>query len=683
MKPEERQLIGIIASEDDLGGRHSVFINSNSAIQYYVKPLMSSSSAHEIYTGYMSSFEEDEDFDDYYLPDTDRELKFMHSVDDKLFIFNYRPTDGEFVKMSRVNVVQKPIGFNPSDCLFNAVPVFGASDDETITEWEMFKRWKLYRDYKSLDAFYEAVKAQKSVGSIYGFDAEKESPSFVIWKDKDEKLFAVGKINNMHYNSLRGLILDGGELFKIDISDYVKFLVYDIDVNPTLSFIPESIYKEIEDRILKAEVTREKENEDKILSNPVSNDENGDNGIAVESEGNNDKNLVGLEFVQDGIQEINGPSDEKLEEIDTKLRTDEVLIQLMDYHSQKRGLYYSMSDFVNVHTAIKCSNLVILSGLSGTGKSAMVEIYARALGINVNSDDDRLLFIPVRPSWNDDADLLGYVDLVHNVYRPSDTGFVDFLVNAQKEDNKGKLFIVCFDEMNLARVEHYFSQFLSLLERPASQRVLQLYDNQYTGRLYNSKDYPSSILIGDNIRFVGTVNIDESTYHFSDKVLDRANVIELDVLNYSLDWIRKQYASIPSATWSKDDYDSIIKKSSDIKMDEVQNLLWDIHTIMQNASAKYGVGPRIVKSIKMYLNNLPEQIIDGFDKEKGLDYQIMQRVLTKVRGPEIQIGSLLNNQSENSFEAIFEKYSNLSDFTRCRKVILQKQKELETYGYCI
>ena len=108
-----------------------------------------------------------------------------------------------------------------------------------------------------------------------------------------------------------------------------------------------------------------------------------------------------------------------------------------------------------------------------------------------------------------------------------------------------------------------------------------------------------------------------------------------------------------------------------------------MHCIMQLASSKYGVGPRIVKSIKMYLNNLPENEIDGFDKKKGLDYQIMQRVLTKVRGPEIQIGSLLDRDNENSFEVIFDKYAELSDFAKCRKVIEQKKKELEAYGYCI
>lgn len=669
MNPREKQLIGIIASDDD-NGKRNVFINSNSAIQYNVKSLMSNIGSNELYTGYMSSFEDDVDFDDEYLSDFEREEKFRESVSDKLFVFSYKQSDGQFVKMNKVNVVPKPTGFNETD-YFNAVPVFASSSDETILDWESYKRWKLYRDYNSLDAFYETIKAQKSVGSIYGYDAEENSPSFVVWKDDDEKLFAIGKISDCHYNSFRGLILNSNELFKIDISDYAKFIIYDVDINPTLTFIPESIYKEIEDRILKAEVARQKEiEEENIVDVEVENVEEKENDKITETKNS-------------GIRELYEPSDEELEEIDTKDRTDELLIKLMDYHSQKRNLFYSMKDFVNVHTAIKCSNLVILSGLSGTGKSALVEVYARALGINLNSDDDRLLFIPVRPAWNDDADLLGYVDLVHNVYRPSDTGFVDFLVKAQEEENKGKIFIACFDEMNLARVEHYFSQFLSILERPANQRELQLYDNQYTGRLYNSKDYPSSIMIGDNIRFIGTVNIDESTYHFSDKVLDRANVIELDVLDYSKEWKQKQYASLPNTTWSKDDYDSIIKKNSDVKMDEIQSLLWDMHKLLQSAGTQYGVGPRIVKSIKMYLNNLPETEIEGFDVRKGLDYQIKQRVLTKVRGPEIQIRCLLDDNTEENFNSLFDKYSDLSDFEKCRSAIKQKQKELEVYGYCI
>lgn len=376
---------------------------------------------------------------------------------------------------------------------------------------------------------------------------------------------------------------------------------------------------------------------------------------------------------------------EELIEIDTSQKTDELIIQSMDYHSQKRNLFYNKKDFVNIHTALKCNSLVILSGLSGTGKSAIVDIYARALGINntTSPDESRMLFIPVRPSWNDDSDLLGYVDLVHMVYRASDSGFVDFLVRAQKEENKDKLFIVCFDEMNLARVEHYFSQFLSLLERPTNQRQLQLYDKQYSGRLYNSAEYPYQIKIGDNVKFVGTVNIDESTYHFSDKVLDRANVIQLDVLNYSTMWEKTKYGSLVNINWSMDDYKALIVTNSDDNMQRVHQLLWDIHTLLHEASSKYGVGPRIVKSIDMYLWNLPKTNIGDFSFDDGIDLQIAQRVLTKVRGPENQLGDILNSTSEKNIIQIFDAYKELSDFNVCREIVKQKQKELESYGYCI
>lgn len=567
-----------------------------------------------------------------------------------------------FERMTKVHLVNKPVKFN-EDEYFKGVPVFSAATDEIVREWELESQWSLYRNYNTLDEFCDCIKAKQPLGSTYGYDATESQPSFVIWKNQNQKLYVIGKIANCRYNSQRGLILEkeGQELLKIDISDQAEKIVYDVDANPTLAFVPETIYKQIEDQILKAEVERTKKLEAK-KKEPVTKQ-------------NQEKAESFTETVND--------AQEELKEVNTKEYSDELLIQMMDYHSQKRNLFYNMKDFVNVHTAIKCSNLVILSGLSGTGKSALVEIYARALGIRNNLEDDRLLFVPVRPSWNDDADLLGYVDLVHNVYRPSDTGFVDFLVNAQKEENKGKLFIVCFDEMNLARVEHYFSQFLSLLERPENQRELQLYDSQYAGQLYNSATYPSKIIIGDNIRFIGTVNIDESTYHFSDKVLDRANVIELDVLDYSKEWTKKQYASLITPTWSKDEYDALINKDVDIKADKVQELLWEIHQLLQSASAKYGVGPRIVKAIKMYINNLPKTEINGFNKGVALDYQIAQRILTKVRGPEIQIGRLLNGKSNTGFNQIFDKYSELSDFKKCRKVISEKQKELGAYGYCI
>ena len=204
-------------------------------------------------------------------------------------------------------------------------------------------------------------------------------------------------------------------------------------------------------------------------------------------------------------------------------------IKHFEQTANESGLYYTVKDLINFHTAVKSSPLVILSGLSGTGKSQLVWCYAKALGLEKES----LKMIPVRPNWSDDSDLIGFVDSMHSVYRPDDAGFVNTLIEASKAENQDKLYLICFDEMNLARVEHYFSQFLSILEMPEQNRFLKLYAKEYETRLYNVDKYPSSVKIGNNLRFIGTVNMDESTFHFSDKVLDRANVIQLDLVPYT------------------------------------------------------------------------------------------------------------------------------------------------------
>ena len=212
-----------------------------------------------------------------------------------------------------------------------------------------------------------------------------------------------------------GLILECDKIACADIGEYSEYWVYQGSLNPTVMYIPEDIYAKIEDTLLQS-TSVEKNSTDEAH-------EDADNVKEEEKKGSID--ILNPESCQ---------IDEGLIEINTSKKTDELIIESMDYHSQKRNLFYNMKDFVNLHTALKCNSLVILSGLSGTGKSAIVDIYARALGINssTNPDENRMLFIPVRPSWNDDSDLLGYVDLVHMVYRASDSGFVDFLVALMK-----------------------------------------------------------------------------------------------------------------------------------------------------------------------------------------------------------------------------------------------------------
>lgn len=276
------------------------------------------------------------------------------------------------------------------------------------------------------------------------------------------------------------------------------------------------------------------------------------------------------------------------------------------------------------------------------------------------------------------------------VYRPSDTGFINKIVEASREQNKDKLYLICLDEMNLARVEHYFSQFLSILEKPVGSRELVLYDEQYAGQLYNSSKYPQSILIGDNVKFIGTVNIDESTYHFSDKVLDRANVITLDVLDYSKpdSWKIIKYMKANTPEWTNEDFSKLIRKD-DVQLEHqvrIRELLWQMHKLLHGINANLGVGPRIVKSMESYLRNLPELQTDyALSIGEGLDYQISQRILTKIRGPEEQLKGIFlsDTQRPNALATLLDSFSDISNFERSRKIIEQKENELNTYGYCL
>lgn len=664
MDIQDRQYIGVLADEET-DGRNNVFINKGSYIQFRVKSLLLPQESPEFVFGFISSFEDDYTInDDEYSSEEERISNFKHSVEDQLFIYSYKVNDGGHANMlsRKTNLVAKPSKYE-KDKNYYAIPVFCSKNNESVSEWENERNWKLFREYKNREEFIEFLKSKRSVGSTFGYYTDAFTPSFIIWMEEDGRMYAIGHILDSRQNTQGGIIFECDKIESVNISSYNEYWVYKTSLNPTVMYLPENIYAIVEDMLLKA--------------SPIEKNDN----VNIEESIENNISDKALKNVDDGI-----PADvDGIIEIDTTEKTDELIIISMDYHSQKRNLYYNIKDFVNIHTALKCNSLVILSGLSGTGKSAIVDIYARALGINntANPNENRLLFIPVRPSWNDDSDLLGYVDLVHMVYRASDSGFVDFLVRAQKEENKNKLFIVCFDEMNLARVEHYFSQFLSLLERPANQRELQLYDKQYSGRLYNSAEYPYRIKIGDNVKFIGTVNVDESTYHFSDKVLDRANVIQLDVLNYATNWEKKRYGSLANVNWSMDDYNLITVTSSDEDMSRIHQLLWDIHMLLHSANTKYGIGPRVVKNIDMYLWNLPKTNVGEFSLANGIDLQIAQRVLTKVRGPENQLGEILDDKNEKNIYKIFDEYQDLSQFEMCREIVLQKQRELEAYGYCI
>ena len=346
---------------------------------------------------------------------------------------------------------------------------------------------------------------------------------------------------------------------------------------------------------------------------------------------------------------------------------------------EQKGFLYDKKDLYNFHVAAKSSKLLILSGMSGIGKSALVRLYGEALGLSAS----QMAFLPVRPSWMDDGDILGYLDKNSMLYYPSDTGLAELLVEASKHPEK--MYMACFDEMNLARVEHYFAQFISVLEKKDSRKI-QLYNPSLENRVHNSHLYPAQISIGDNVLFMGTVNMDESTYHFSDKVLDRANVITLHQRKFA---DMKSFCPVKDGLFvpiSADAYRKFRVENKKVHLsNEELELLDALNEALQESRVSGGIGYRVAFDIDRYVENIPS--LKDFTRGDGLDLQIVQRILTKVRGSREQLQTLLSMTDDGKVGGklmdLFATYKNVSSFTESKKVLMRKAKELKLYDYTI
>ena len=390
----------------------------------------------------------------------------------------------------------------------------------------------------------------------------------------------------------------------------------------------------------------------------------------------------------------------------------------------KSQIGFKMNDDIDVKyrpyiTAIKSKPFLLLAGISGTGKSRIVREMARACWEEGTEEykahkPKNFEMVQVKPNWHDSSELIGYVSRVSGkpVFEAGD--FLKFVAKAW--ENPEVPYFLCLDEMNLAPVEQYFAEYLSVVEsRKAdgngvitTDPILKKCDEQWyfdlTAKLTNDDEIRArfnkdGICIPQNLIVVGTVNMDETTFSFSRKVLDRAMTIEMNEVDLyggltdRHEKIGKLEAGnlIGTAVEGVDVY----KNNKDV-CEKVINYLKVINANLEGTPFK--VAYRTRNEFLLYVvNNLPyNKEEDGSEitqKEiiaRALDEITSMKILSRIEGDETKIGNLL----EQLRETISGQLKTISDIEysatkneegKAYSISLAKLKEMEkrlkTSGY--
>ncbi|MDX2249461.1 MAG: AAA family ATPase [Bacteroidia bacterium] len=310
-----------------------------------------------------------------------------------------------------------------------------------------------------------------------------------------------------------------------------------------------------------------------------------------------------------------------------------VLAHIHEYISGQ-GFFFTKQDIANFYLSLKTKPFVILAGISGTGKTQLVRQFAAAIGCK-----DNCTLIPVRPDWTDNADLMGYTD-ISGKFR----GKALFSTIIRAHQHPEEIFFVILDEMNLARVEHYFSDFLSIMEtREKVGETIQT-DPILTEEMWDPDFTDLSFPLGlpENLYLIGTVNMDETTHPFSRKVLDRANSIEMNDVH--LDWPMADEGIEPLEGVYNDFLISVYVQPKDVseaekqRMNSTLNFLSDINQILKKADLQFGY--RVRDEIAFYLLNRHE-IRELISEQEAIDLQVMQKILPRIHGSSRRVGLVL------------------------------------------
>ena len=319
-------------------------------------------------------------------------------------------------------------------------------------------------------------------------------------------------------------------------------------------------------------------------------------------------------------------------------------------HINNLGAYFAEGLVERYHVALNHQpekHFTILTGVSGTGKTTLTEYYARAIhGIaDTVTRDDAFFMCAVRPDWTDPTGVLGYHDVLTGKYIVPT--FLEAVLYATA--NRHTPVFVCLDEMNIARPEFYLADVLSAMETPTKE--LRLYSTGLSLESDTGEPINPIVRLPSNLFITGTVNVDEFTQPLSDKVLDRANVIDLSTVNigdYLQNRLVPHYQHLAASVAS------------------LTGLLSFLST--QLSPHGLGFGYRTAKEIVQYHEFASRTT--QMTAYQIIDSQVMQKILVKLRGGERQ-RPMLN--------ALRQQFNNYPESRRLVETLLQQLDDYDSF----
>ncbi len=296
------------------------------------------------------------------------------------------------------------------------------------------------------------------------------------------------------------------------------------------------------------------------------------------------------------------------------------------------GLKFNEFTILRFISSILTKPFVILTGLSGSGKTKLAQAFAMWLCAN----ETQYKIVPVGADWTNREPLLGFPNALQpETYVKPDSGVLDLIIAAN--GNPDKPFFLILDEMNLSHVERYFADFLSAME--SGEEVLLHADEQWG-------DVPAKLALPKNLFMVGTVNIDETTYMFSPKVLDRASVIEFRVTdtemksyltNYQplkMDALKAQGAGMGA------DFVRIAtdKTLATAETEAINTALLNFFTELKKSGAEFGY--RSASEIIRFAA-VASTVEPAWGVDEVIDAAVMQKLLPKVHGSRNKLTKIL------------------------------------------